>query len=177
MAISSCTAPFAKFIYHSSMYLNNLALHELHKNMKYFFFWGGGKFSLIRILKEYYFCYLFHPKLDKKVCLILILWKEYLIYYRLHHNQEIHFVGVQTSGDRSFVLSNNTKIKSGLFNLTFDGVFFTLIFEGGRIILSTFFFTCKKTIEKVNVWEEFYCMVKYRQISSFAEASKDLVSP
>ena len=40
------------------------------------------------------------------------------------------------------------------FNLTVDGVFFTLILYGGGLILSTLFLFVR-TIEKVNFWHFF----------------------
>ena len=49
-------------------------------------------------------------------------------------------------------------------NFTFDGVFFTLIFDGGGLILSPLF-SFVKPIEKVNFWNVLFCMVRYSQIS------------
>ena len=48
-------------------------------------------------------------------------------------------------------------------NLTFDGVFFSLIYDGGGLILSTLF-QIVKIIEKANFWD-FFCVVKYNQLS------------
>ena len=60
-----------------------------------------------------------------------------------------------------------------LFNLTSDGVFFTLIFDGGGLIQSSLFSFVKR-IEKVNLLDYFFSMVKYSQISHRAAYGLDV---